>query len=61
MLVSCRDVYYALVIDWALLGILLKRLSDDNMADQYIVAAAVVGLVLVSGFVLFRLFTRKVY
>ena len=61
MLVSRRDVYYALVIDWALLGILLKRLSDDNMADQYVVAAAVVGLVLVSGFVLFRLFTRKVY
>jgi hypothetical protein len=61
MLTRRRDVFYALVIDWALLGILLKRLADSSQADQYVVIAAIVGLVMVTSGVLIRLVTRKVY
>jgi hypothetical protein len=61
MLTRRRDVFYALVIDWALLGILLKRLADSSQPDEYVVIAAIAGLVIVTGGVLFRSVTRKIY
>jgi hypothetical protein len=61
MLIRHRDIFYALVIDWALLGILLKRLADSSRPDEFVVIASIVGLVMVTGGVLWRLVTRKVY
>ncbi len=61
MLIRRRDIFYALVIDWALLGILLKRLDDAGQPDQYVVVAAIAGLVVVSGGVLIRLISKKAY
>ena len=56
-----KDIYYSLVVDWALLGILLKRLSVTTGPDQSVVVVTIVGLVLVSGGIIAQLIRRKVY
>lgn len=61
MLLRHRDIFYALVVDWALAGILIKRLADNSLADQYVIIAAITGLVVVTGGVILRLVKRKVY
>lgn len=61
MLFQRRDIFYALVVDWALLGILLKRLADPVTPDQVVVYATITGLVLVSGGIIIQLFRRRVY
>jgi len=61
VLLTRKDVFYALVVDWALLGILLQRLSDTTMPDQSVVIVAIVGLVLVTGGVLAQLIRKQVY
>jgi hypothetical protein len=61
MMVRRRDVFYGLVVDWALLGILLKRLADNSQADQWVVIAAIAGLVIVTSGFLMRLLNKKSY
>jgi hypothetical protein len=61
VLVTRKDIFYALVVDWALLGILLKRLSDTTMPDQNVVIVTIAGLVLISGGIVAQLVRRKVY
>jgi hypothetical protein len=61
MLIGRRDVCYALVVDWALLGILIKRLADGSQPDQYVIYAAIAGLALVSAGIILRLFRRNTY
>jgi len=61
VLFTRKDIYYSLVVDWALLGILLKRLSDTTMPDQRVVIVTIVGLVLVTGGVVAQLARKKVY
>lgn len=61
ILLSRRDIYYALVVDWALLGILLKRLADRSAADQTVVFASIAGLALISLGVVWQLIRKKVY
>lgn len=56
-----RDVFYGLVVDWALLGILIKRLSADATPYYGVIAAAIAGLVLVSLSIIFQLARRRVY
>ena len=56
-----KDIYYCLVVDWALLGILLKRLSVATVPDQSVVAVAIAGLVLVTVGIVVQLIRRKVY
>ena len=60
VLFTRRDVYYALVVDWAILGILLKRLSDPTSV-QSIVVITIAGLVLITGAVIARLIRKKAY
>jgi len=60
MLFTRRDIYYSLVVDWALLGILLKRLAVTTPA-QSVVIVTIVGLVLVTGGVVAQLVRKKVY
>ena len=55
-----KDIYYCLVVDWALLGILLKRLSVTTPA-QTVVFVTIVGLVLITGCVIAQLIRKKVY
>jgi len=61
ILFTRKDIYYCLVIDWALLGILLKRLSVTTAPDQSVVVATIVGLVLITGGVIAQAIRKKVY
>jgi len=61
VLFTRKDIFYCLVVDWALLGILLKRLSDTTMADQSVVIVTIAGLVLATGGVITQLVRKKAY
>jgi hypothetical protein len=61
VLLTRKDIHYCLVVDWALLGILLKRLSVTTVPDQSVVVVTIVGLVLISGGVIAQLIRKKVY
>jgi len=55
------DVYFCLVVVWALVGILLKRLGDSTVPDQAIVVAAIAALALVSAAIVVQVTRRSVY
>jgi hypothetical protein len=61
ILFTRRDIYYSLVVDWALVGILLKRLSVTTVPDQSVVVVTVVGLVLITGGVVAQLIRKQAY
>jgi hypothetical protein len=61
MLFTRKDIYYSLVVAWALLGILLKRLSVTTVPDQSVVIVTIVGLVLITGGVVAQLIRKQVY
>jgi len=61
VLFTRRDIFYCLVVDWALLGILLKRLSVTTVPDQSVVVVTIVGLALLTGGVIAQLVRRNVY
>jgi len=56
-----KDAYYSLVVDWALLGILLKRLSDTTAPDRSVEVIAIAGMVLITAAVIAQLIRKKVY
>jgi hypothetical protein len=60
VLFSRKDIFYSLVVDWALLGILLKRLSATTPA-QSVVVITIVGLALITAGVIAQLIRKKVY
>jgi hypothetical protein len=49
------------VVDWAILGILIKRLSVDSIPVQSVVIAAIIGLVLITLAIIAQLTRRRVY
>jgi hypothetical protein len=61
MLLTRRDIYFALVVDWALLGIMLKRLAVANPAAHSVLVAAIVGLLLVSLAIGIQIIRNRVY
>jgi len=61
VLFTRKDIFYCLVVDWALLGILLKRLSVTTGPDQSVVVVTIIGLALVTGGVIAQLVRKKVY
>jgi len=61
ILFTRKDIFYCLVVDWALLGILLKRLSVTTVPDQSVVVVTIVGLVLVTSGVIAQLIRKKAY
>jgi hypothetical protein len=56
-----RDIFYALVVDWALAGIVLKRLEADTVPVKSVIIAAAVGMLLITLAVLYTIVRRKVY
>jgi len=60
VLLTRKDIYYCLVVDWALLGILIKRLSATTPA-QSVVVVTIVGLVLITTGVIAQLIRKKMY
>jgi len=61
MLFTRKDIFYSLVVDWAILGILLKRLSDTAVADQSVVIVTIAGLAIITVGVIAQLVRKKVY
>lgn len=60
VLVRRRDIFYCLVVDWALLGILIKRLATSVPA-QSVIIVAIVGLVIITAGIITQIARRKVY
>ncbi|MFC2122273.1 hypothetical protein ACFLRP_01140 [Bacteroidota bacterium] len=56
-----NDIFFGLVVDWALLGILLKRLADNTIPDQGVVVVTIVGLALISAAIALQIFRGRVY
>jgi hypothetical protein len=61
ILFTRKDIFYCLVVDWALLGILIKRLSVDTVSDQSVIFTTIVGLVLISAGIIVQIIRRRVY
>jgi hypothetical protein len=60
ILFTRKDIFYCLVVDWALLGILLKRLADPTPVPSIIVTT-IVGMVLITVGVIGQILRKKVY
>jgi hypothetical protein len=60
VLIRRQDIYYCLVIDWALIGILIKRLAD-SVPVYSVIVITIVGLVLITVGIGTQLVRRKVY
>jgi hypothetical protein len=61
ILFTRKDIYYCFVVDWALLGILLKRLSVTTVHAQGVVVVTIAGMVLITGGVIAQLIRKRVY
>jgi hypothetical protein len=60
VLFTRKDIFYCLVVDWALFGILLKRLADSTPV-QSIIVITIVGMVLISVGIIAQIIRKKVY
>jgi hypothetical protein len=61
ILFTRKDIFYCLVVDWALLGILIKRLATEIAPDQSVIVITIVGLVLISAGIIVQIMRRRVY
>mgnify|MGYP007065673622 CR=1 FL=1 len=61
VLVYRRDVFYVVVVDWALLGILGKRLAVDAVPARSVIIAGWVGVALLTLGMILQGVRRKVY
>jgi len=55
-----NDIYYGLVIDWAILGILLKRLADPATDAMAVKITAIIGISLITLGILAQLLRKKI-
>ncbi len=60
VLFTRRDVFYCLVVDWALLGILLKRLADPTPV-QSVIIISIIGMALISVGIIAQIVRKRVY
>jgi hypothetical protein len=56
-----KDIFYALVVDWALLGILVKRLTTHAPATQGIIITVIIGMCLITIGVITQIMRKRVY
>lgn len=56
-----RDVFYSLVVDWALFGILMKRLAADTPGGENVVLLSIVGMVVITTLILIQVIRKKAY
>jgi hypothetical protein len=61
VLFTRRDIYYSLVVDWALLGILIKRLAVNTTPDQTVVVISIAGMAIITAGIIAQIIRRKVY
>ena len=60
VLIRRQDIYYCLVVDWAVLGILLKRLADPAPV-QSVVATTIAGLLVITAGIVVQVVRKRVY
>jgi hypothetical protein len=60
-LFSRRDVFYAAVVDWAFVGILIKRTAERGIPAQAVITASIIGICLLTAGILVQIARRKVY
>jgi hypothetical protein len=56
-----KDIFYCLVVDWALFGILIKHLNTDAVPVQNIITVVIGGLTVISVAIIVQIIRRKVY
>jgi Ca2+/Na+ antiporter len=56
-----KDIFYAFVVDWALLGILIKRMAVDAKATQGVIVVSIIGMCLLTLGVVVQIVRGKVY
>jgi len=56
-----KDIFYTLVVDWAVLGILIKRMVVDRGAAQGVIITSIVGLCILTLGVIVQIARGKVY
>ena len=61
MIFNRKDIFYALVVDWALYGIWIKRNSVGVEPVQSIILTVIIGISLISLGIVIQLIRRKVY
>jgi hypothetical protein len=61
MLFNRKDIFYALVVDWAVLGIVLKRMAVDSNATQEVIITSIAGICLLTIGVVFQIARGKIY
>jgi steroid 5-alpha reductase family enzyme len=54
-----NDIFYCLVVIWALVGILLKRMADNSMPDQSVIVASIVGMSIIGIGIIVQLIRKK--
>ena len=60
VLFTRKDIFYCLVVDWALLGILLKRLADPTPV-QSVIIISIIGMALISVGIIAQVVRKRVY
>ena len=55
-----QDIYYGLVVDWALVGILIKRLGS-SVPGESVIVVTVIGLVVVTAGIVTQMVRNRVY
>ena len=61
VLFTRRDIFYCLVVDWALFGILMKRLAVETIPDQNVVTISIIGLVVITAGIIVQVVRKKAY
>ncbi len=61
VLFARRDVFYTLVVDWAVLGILIKQTTSNKDLARGVIIASIVGIVLLTGGVVVQIARKRVY
>jgi hypothetical protein len=56
---SRNDIFYCLVVIWALVGILLKRMADNSIPDQSVIVASIAGISIIGIGIIVQLIRKK--
>jgi hypothetical protein len=59
ILFSRNDIFYSLVVVWAIIGILLKRMADNSMPDQSVIIASIAGISIIGLGIIIQLIRKK--
>lgn len=55
------DIFYALVVNWALLGIYLKRTAEGTSAIRPIITLSILGIIIITFAVILAFIKKRVY